>query len=164
VKCASNQVPATARHGIRRQTFGDSHTYCALSSVRCHALTAWWLPSAPAWMLVPWVSTSVVASESMITGQPGLAASNRSAAMIIETWSVTTQAPGGIMLVILVLAGGRCSCATSVSWRIAAAARTVATSPTASGRSIACIACSRPASPDSATPATMASHGAGKSG
>jgi len=56
--------------------------------------TAWFLAAPPAGE-TPWLSTSVCASESTTSGQPG-AAVNRLAAIVTETWSLTTHAPGGM--------------------------------------------------------------------
>jgi alpha-1,2-mannosyltransferase len=161
LKCSRNQRSSYGGQGRRRQWFGDSHTYCACSRIVRHWAMAAWSPLAPPWTLVPWVSTSVVARESMTTGQPGLLAVNRFAEMSSETWSETTHAPGGIRFSKAAAPAGVVSGVTSAICRTVAPARQTAMAPTTTCRTWSW---TRPSSPPRATPATMASHGPGNAG
>src|SRR5215472_8817672 len=71
-------------------------TYWALLNAWCHAAFTAGTLVAPVRGFSPWDSARVVPRLSTICGQCGSVDSNRLARRVTETWSVSTQAPGGI--------------------------------------------------------------------
>jgi len=145
---------------MRRSLADDSHTYCAREKIHCHAATARGTAFAPPWTLIPLSSTSVVASASSTSGQPGLV-ENRLAEIVSETSSLTTQAPGGMRArsgYTLVV----CRPASSRAWKDARPTTAIAAAAISALRARGRRMKARPSAP-AAHPADSASHGAAKS-
>src|ERR1700733_10290519 len=95
LKWRANHCSSPWVQGMRRSLSFDNHTYWAWPKIHVHADTARADALAPPWTEIPLSSTSVVASESSTSGQPG-AVENRLAASVSETSSDTTQEPAGM--------------------------------------------------------------------